>query len=68
MVIKIEPPLPCGTLHPDEKRGMKECGKPASAATVDRVGAMWIMMPICKDCTIKTAANYGLIEGETKKE
>ena len=51
--IKFSPPLPCAA-----------CGADATVASGQpdplNVGS-WVITPMCKSCTVATAANYGLV-------
>lgn len=51
--ITFAPPLPCAA-----------CGQSATVATgqMDPLNpGSWIITPLCKRCTLATAANYGLV-------
>ena len=63
-LIKIDPPLPCCTFQ-----GNGLCGKPAQAAWLTPTGGgQWIAQPICKDCAMGMARNYGVLPNEIQNE
>ena len=54
-IIKIDPALPCATWHGD-----KMCRKPAMVAVCWYATGVWMMQPVCRDCTRAAAALYNI--------
>jgi hypothetical protein len=65
MIIELVTPLPCGTIG---KAGVGRCGNPATVASALPTGSgEYLIMPICKQCSMAMAANYG-VDSAGKKE
>jgi hypothetical protein len=69
--LRIDPPLPCGTLRPTADQPYARCGQPASVAQADALpGGEWRLLPICRDCVAAIAQVYGVTgdAGERKED
>lgn len=55
--IKFSPFLPCTT---------QDCTNEATVGTVsyDPIESNWLLISICKDCTVKMVQNYGVDLGQ----
>lgn len=69
ITLRIDPPLPCGTLTPTDHDPRRRCGQLARVAQADQLGGGdWLLMPICRDCVAAMARTYGVTPDASSEE